>query len=373
MTDRTTPVGRSVPVDHAGGRYEVRVAVGELDRLGAHVSRVAPAFRYAVVADETVAALYGDRALTALDASDLRADLFTFPAGERSKSRTSWARLTDQLLERGFGRDGAVVALGGGVTGDLAGFVAATFMRGLPLIQVPTSLVAMIDSSIGGKTGVDTSTGKNLVGAFHAPRVVVADPALGGTLPVEERRQGLAEALKHGAILDADYFAGIVGDAEVLLEGAVPETADLVHRSVELKAGVVRADERESGRRQILNFGHTIGHALEAALEYRIGHGTAIMWGMIAEAAIGEHVGITERGTSVRLAHARAELGFSALPALDVAGVTAYLTADKKSRAGRPRFVLIEDIGRVSKSDGWSHEVSPSVIDAVLADVLASA
>ncbi len=361
---------RRIRVDHAHGSYDVVVGEGELDRLGDHVAEAAPAHRYAVISDDTVAGFYGDRALAALASSGLRAELFRFAAGEASKSRAMWARLTDELLGAGFGRDSAVVALGGGVTGDLAGFVAATFMRGVPVIQVPTSLVAMIDASVGGKTGVDTRAGKNLVGVFHAPRRVVADSQATGTLPVDERRQGLAEALKHGAILDERYFSAIVENAGVLLEGSVPATTEAVHRSVELKAEVVLGDERERGRRQVLNFGHTIGHALEAASEYRLGHGTAVAWGMVAEAFMGERVGVTAPGTSQKLRSACERLGFPRPSGIDPDAAARFLAADKKSRGGRPRFVLLERVGCVASDQGWSREVQEAVVKAAFGDVL---
>src|SRR5215207_9950142 len=195
--------------------YCVSIAEGLLDRLGDLVADAAPAHRYALVTDSTVRDLYAARALGALPAG--AGGPFVVPAGESHKTRESWARLTDELLAAGFGRDTAVIALGGGVVGDLAGFVAATFMRGVPYVQVPTTLLAMIDASVGGKTGVDTPAGKNLVGAFHPPAAVLIDPLALATLPARELVAGLAEALKHGVVADADYFAE--------LEAALPELA----------------------------------------------------------------------------------------------------------------------------------------------------
>jgi len=302
----------------------------------------------------------------------LDATLFTFPAGEAHKSRKQWSILTDALLAAGMGRDCAVVAVGGGVTGDLAGFVAATLHRGVPVVQVPTSLVAMIDASVGGKTGVDVRAGKNLVGAFHPPRAVVADPETVATLPREERAQGLAEAVKHGAIADAVYLASLEEEAPRLLDGETGAVHRAVARSVAIKALVVGEDEREAGRREILNFGHTYGHALEAASAYALGHGSAVAWGMLLEARLGERIGVTEAGTEGRLRSALDRLGLceAALPALDPAAVLAFLGADKKARRGVPRFVLLRRPGEVARGEEWSRAVRPDVVGEVLTEAL---
>ena len=210
------------------------------------------------------------------------------PAGRASKTREQWARLTDALLEQGFGRDSGIVALGGGVAGDLAGFVAATYMRGLPYVQVPTTLLAMLDASVGGKTGVDTPQGKNLIGAFHPPAAVIADPLVLGTLPERDFRGGMAEAVKHGLIADAAYFAWMERNADALLRRDQAALTRLVRRSVEIKAEVVSGDEREAGRRAILNAGHTVAHALEHATAYALPHGEAVALGLVAECALAE-------------------------------------------------------------------------------------
>jgi 3-dehydroquinate synthase len=260
------------------------------------------------------------------------------------------------------------VSVGGGVTTDLAGFVAATYLRGVPVVQVPTSYLAMIDASVGGKTGVDTSAGKNLVGAFHPPRLVVADTTVLRTLPRQERAQGLVEAFKHGAILDAAYFDRLEARVDELMEAEAGAAAEAVLRSVELKAGVVSEDELEGGYRQILNFGHTLGHALEAASEYAVGHGSAVALGMLLEADLGERLGVTEPGTRERLAGPLARLVGSP-PSVDAEAAVPFLRADKKVRGGRMRTVLLRRLGEVDPGDGWSHEVS----EEMLVDVLGTA
>lgn len=361
----------TVTVATAGGSYPVLVEPGLLARLPELLEEYAPAHRYAVISDDRVAELYGAGVVEACRSGGMGADLFTFPRGEASKTRATWARLTDALLEAGLGRDAAVVAVGGGVTGDMAGFVAATYLRGIPVVQVPTSLVAMIDASVGGKTGVDAPAGKNLVGAFHPPRLVAADPTTIATLPPHERAQGLAEAVKHGAILDREYLDRLVEEAGALMDAEVEATRHAVLRSVEIKAAVVEEDERESGRRQILNFGHTLGHALEAASRYAMGHGSAVATGMVLEAELGERLGVSEAGTRRALADALTAFGLGGLPdpCPSVEEVARFLAADKKARAGRPRFVLLERPGRVSDDGGWSREVDDRVVRQVLSEV----
>jgi 3-dehydroquinate synthase len=328
----------------------------------------AKAHRYAVLADETVGKIYGEEIVAGLNAAPREARLFTFPPGEASKSREEWMRLTDAMLAAGFGRDSAVVAVGGGVTGDLAGFVAATFMRGIPLIQVPTSLVAMIDSSVGGKTGVDVPDGKNLVGAFHSPRLVVVDPEVAVTLPLEERAQGLAEAVKHGAILDPVYLADLQGDIPCVMRGDVGATGRVVVRSIEIKAEVVSKDERESGLRKILNFGHTIGHAVESAADYSLSHGTCVALGMVLEARLGEKLGVTKSGTADFLARLVKLLDLPVgLPSgLRPDAVLAFTRSDKKGREGKPRYVLLSQLGQVVRGEDWTREVPPEVVLEVL-------
>ncbi len=364
MTDRAAPI--AVMTSGASGPYQVLVGRGLLGSLAALLEEYSPAHRYALVSDSNVAALYGESTILQLKDAGLSADLFTFEAGERSKSRTTWSELTDRLLHAGFGRDSCLIAMGGGVTGDLGGFVAATYMRGIPVVQVPTSLVAMIDASIGGKTGVDVEAGKNLVGAFHAPNLVVADPDVVATLPKVERAQGMIEAVKHGAILDDAYFDELDREMPALLDGDAASLERAVARSVEIKSAVVSEDEREAGRREILNFGHTLGHAIEAACSFRVPHGTAVACGMVLEAHLGVSLGVTGPAVVERLEQVLGRVGLPiGIP--DGAApndIMTYLASDKKVRHGRTRFVLLSRIGAVHFADGsWSQAVDR---DAVL-------
>jgi 3-dehydroquinate synthase len=352
--------------------YEVRIGPGLLRDISDWLLQLVPARRYAVIADSNTAPLYGASLVLELTTAGLPSDLLEFPAGEASKTRHFWADLSDRMLLAQHGRDSAVLALGGGVTGDLAGFVAATYMRGLPYVQLPTSLLAMIDSSVGGKTGVDTPAGKNLIGSFHQPIVVVADVETLRTLPERELRAGAAEAIKHGAIADEAYFEWLRDSATEILQLAPASIGDLIRRSVELKAAVVGADEREHGLRKILNFGHTVGHAIEALSGFRLLHGEAIGMGMIVEGLIGESLGITAAGTTDRLREALALFGLPiTVPStFSSEGVLAATRTDKKARSGVIEYSLIERIGTASRGGG---SYGTPVEDATVAMALETA
>lgn len=342
------------------------VAPGSLDHAGELAREAAPAYRYAIITDSEVGPIYAAR--VAASFGDARVDVHTIPSGERHKTRESWGRLSDELLASGCGRDTAVIALGGGVVGDLAGFVAATFMRGIPVVQLPTSLLAMIDASVGGKTGVDTPAGKNLIGAFHSPALVLADPLALATLPTVQLRAGLAEAIKHGIIADDRYFDRIVATLPTLLaEQGGPEMLELIARSVEIKAAVVARDEREGGVRKTLNFGHTLGHAIESESGYQLLHGEAVAIGMVLESELAERIGVAEAGTArrVRAAVERAGLPSERPSAIEPERVLAATRSDKKARRGTAEFALPARVGAMAGEEtGW-------VIRATDSDVLA--
>lgn len=371
MTPAPPPPSGPVHVSSGGGATDYRVVIEDdlLPRVADHLAQAAPAVhRWAVVSDTNVGPLHGTTVSRALAEAGLDGELFLTPAGESEKTRRRWAGLTDQLLARGFGRDAGVVAVGGGVVGDLAGFVAATYMRGIPVVQVPTSLLAMIDASVGGKTGVDTPAGKNLVGAFHPPARVLVDPGVVETLPRAERAQGLVEAIKHGAILDRDYGAAVSAAAPGIVDGDPAKVGAVVRRSVELKAGVVSRDEREAGLREILNFGHTVAHALERAHSYALPHGTAVAQGMVWEARLGESLQVTAAGTAEVLKEWLGVLELPLGPArVPGAELESALLLDKKARTGEPRVVLLAEVGRVSRTaeGGWAHRVpAPTIAEA---------
>jgi 3-dehydroquinate synthase len=352
----------------AGG-YQVIVGRGVRRSLPERIRHTAPAHHYAIITDSHVGPLHAAELRDAL-AGESGVSVHTVQAGEAHKSRHSWSRLTDELLALGCTRDTTVVALGGGVVGDLAGFVAATFMRGVPVVQVPTSLLAMIDASVGGKTGVDTPAGKNLVGAFHSPALVLADVEMIATLPHAHRRAGLAEAIKHGVIADAAYLATIDRDLASILEADADDTLALVAPSVELKASVVRVDPREKGVRKILNFGHTIGHAVEHASGFSLLHGECVAIGMVVEARIAERAGIAERGTETTIAEilARAGLPTRRPESMSAREVLAATRLDKKTRAGQVEYALPTRIGSMVEADGrWAVPIDDRLVLEALA------
>ncbi|HJR41687.1 MAG TPA: 3-dehydroquinate synthase [Gemmatimonadaceae bacterium] len=348
--------------------YDVRVEPGVLDDAGAAIRAVAAAHRYVIITDTNVGPIYAARLADALGSTgvvELRA-----PAGEGSKSRERWSALTDRMLDAGCGRDTTVIALGGGVIGDLAGFVAATFMRGVPVVQIPTSLLAMVDASVGGKTGVDTPAGKNLVGAFHQPAMVLVDPRVLASLPAAELRAGAAEILKHGAIADAEHFEEarralprLLGDASD--DGWTP----LIARSIEIKASVVRRDPRERDLRKILNFGHTLGHAIESATDFRLRHGHAVAIGMVLESRLAERIGVAESGTAARILEGvrAAELPTERPADVERRRLVDATHSDKKSRRGHTEYALPARVGEMAAGDGgWTIRVSDQMVLEIL-------
>ena len=351
------------------GSYMVHMEPGLRHHFAARIASVAAAHRYAIVTDEHVSPPYADPLAASLAAHG-KVSLHVLPAGEAFKTRESWARITDELLAAGCGRDTTVVALGGGVVGDLAGFVAATFMRGVPVVQCPTTLLSMIDASVGGKTGVDTTAGKNLVGAFHAPAAVLADVEVLRTLPVAHRRAGLAEAFKHGIIADAEYLAALDASAGSIVAGHAGATLDAVARSVEIKAGVVLADTREHGLRKTLNFGHTIGHAIEHVSGYALLHGECVAIGMVLEARVAERMGVATAGTSAEIEGILVRAGLPVSPPRNIASadILAATRLDKKARGGFVEYALPERIGAMaSNGNTWSIPVDDEAVRSVLA------
>jgi 3-dehydroquinate synthase len=357
--------------------YPIVVEFGALGGLTALVHEHARAHSYAIVTDENVAPHYLSTVQAALSSETRQAHIVVIPAGEQHKTREQWASISDALLSRAFGRDTMIVALGGGVIGDLAGFVAATYMRGVPVIQIPTTLLSMVDASVGGKTAVDTPAGKNTVGAFHPPSLVVIDPTTLETLPRRDLISGLAEVIKHGVIGDASELDAVRSIAPDLLGGGkLPMgIAPLIERSVRIKARVVAADERELGLRKILNFGHTIGHGVEAASDYSLLHGEAIAIGMIAEAELAERQSIAERGTRATIESALVAVNLpTRVPAdLDHTRILALMQSDKKRRGNSLEYALPRRIGEMAaESAGWAipipNEFAMEALRAVTAE-----
>lgn len=333
-------------VDEAFARVNVEVSPAYPVLIGAGLHERLPSFvaeqRVALISDENVAALYAGHLVAGLEAAGKSVTLLSVPPGEASKQIEAWHGLLRGLAASGMGRDGAVLALGGGVIGDLAGFVAASYLRGVALYQLPTSLLAMVDSSVGGKTGLDLPEGKNLVGAFWQPRAVLADVDVLTTLPLDEFRQGTVELVKTGFIGDPWLVDLVLGDWAPDIDAAV--LAEAVRRAVAVKGALVAADEREGGVRAHLNLGHTLGHAVEAASGLRLPHGDSVLYGMLYVALLARARGLGDLVDTFLDLIAR--LRPRRFPALQFEQVLGYMRRDKKVAAGRLKFVLLEDVGR---------------------------
>jgi 3-dehydroquinate synthase len=355
-----------IRVETALGAYDVHCRWGALGELGELMRDAGLRGRAFIIADDAVAARYGDRACTSLAAGGFEPAVHAFPAGEASKNLDTVRTAYDWLLDQRAERSSPVVALGGGVTGDLGGFVAATYVRGVPFVQAPTTLLAMADASIGGKVGVDHPRGKNLIGAFYPPRLVVQDTSLLATLPEREVRSGFGEIIKHGLIRDPEMLDLLERDADALLAREETPITDLVRRNAAIKAAVVSADERESELRAILNYGHTTAHAIEAVTGYQaLTHGEADSIGMMVAAEIGRRMGVTPPSVAERQARLFGRYG---LPlrhhGLDPDAVVAATRLDKKIAAGRLRWVLLEAEGKPVLRD--------DVPDAIVRETLAA-
>ncbi|MBA4371190.1 MAG: 3-dehydroquinate synthase [Coriobacteriaceae bacterium] len=327
--------------------YDVRIGRGVLAELGSGLRALTKAARVALVADERVWGLYGERVFSSLLSAGFRVSPVTVPAGEGSKSWDRAGDVLERLATAGISRDDVVVALGGGVTGDLAGFCAAVYMRGIPFVQAPTTLLAQVDSSIGGKTGVDLAAGKNLAGAFWQPLAVFADTSVLQTLSDEEWSSGLAEVAKCALLAGGESYTWLKDNAE-RLRAREPDCAPgAVSRAAAFKAGVVAADEREFGTRECLNYGHTFGHALERAAGYgSISHGAAVVEGMRFAAAVAEDVLGVDPGVRAAQEALFEGLGLVRPPLrADPAEISRAMRRDKKVRGGALRFVLLKAPG----------------------------
>jgi 3-dehydroquinate synthase len=339
-----------VRVDLSAGRdrsYTVEIRPGLSVGLPATLHALAGGGRMFVITDSTVARLYGRSLVRRCAREGADALLLEVPPGEKTKNARSLLALQSRLIRAGVSRSSLVVALGGGVIGDLAGFVAATVLRGIRLVQVPTTLLAQVDSSVGGKVGIDHPSGKNLLGAFHQPVAVYIDPLVLRTLPIREFRNGMAEIVKIAASLDAPFFSMLETKARRLSRASTRDLSDIIARAVGLKAAVVSRDETESGLRKVLNLGHTLGHAYEAASEYRLKHGYAVALGLAGEARLARALGLLKDGDLLRLTRLIAALSLPTRPPrihrrdlFDTA-----LALDKKGLHGEPRFVLLRSIG----------------------------
>lgn len=338
-----------VPVSLADRSYEIRIGQGLLQGTGKALRRLNLGPKVALVTNRTVGRLYGPRVEQSLTEAGCEVLSITVPDGESAKTLTWASSILDKLVRHRFERSSTLVALGGGVIGDLAGFAAAIFVRGMALVQVPTTLIAQVDSSVGGKTGVNHRLGKNMIGAFHQPRLVLVDLDTLQTLPKREWIAGLAEVIKYGVIADASLFTFLEDGMETVI-GRDPSSVGLVvKKSCQIKASVVMEDEREADRRRILNYGHTIGHAIESLGKYRsLIHGEAVAIGMVQEASLAQFLGYCDEEVVARQRHVVRRAGLpDALPDVSGSALWKAMQHDKKTAGGHVHCVVPTEIGTV--------------------------
>jgi 3-dehydroquinate synthase len=354
---------KKIRVRLGSNSYDIHIGAGLLAQTGIKLREAGFSGKAVVITDPTVRGLFGNALKQSLTSCGFETSFLEVKEGEEQKSLETAGRLYRQLTDVYAERITPVLTLGGGVIGDLAGFVAATYMRGVPLVQIPTTLLAQVDSSIGGKVAVDHSSLKNKIGAFYQPKLTISDTATLKTLPAGEVSDGLAEAIKHGAILDEKLFSYFERNLERIkaLDGRALET--IVYQSARIKARVVEKDERDLGLRNILNYGHTVGHAVETVSDFKIRHGEAVAIGMVAAARISNRMGVLEKGEVTRLKEVIARAGLpTEVPGLEREKLLLAMKHDKKILKGRIRFVLLKRIGEVFVTD----QVDTSVLEGVL-------
>lgn len=347
--------------------YEIRIGKDILDRMLLLTAKNHKAGRYAVITDDCVGKLYGKQFLAGLKDIGLNASLIDFPAGEASKNMNTVMEIAGKLMESGADRETCLLALGGGVVGDITGFVASIFMRSVPYIQIPTTLVAQVDSSIGGKTGIDLPHGKNLLGTFYQPRAVFANLSFLDTLPEKEFNNGLAEIIKYGMIDDEKMFRNLETNMDAIKLKDPKLLLNIVESCCQIKKSIVEIDEKEQGLRRILNLGHTLGHALETISQYTVTHGEGVGLGLIGAALISEKTGYLKSDETKRIkALVRAAgLPFRIPNSLDSDKIIARLKMDKKKKGDMVHFVLLKKIG-MPFIDG---DIDPKIIAAVIEEM----
>jgi len=361
-----------IPVDLGTRSYSIVVEPGALASVGRRLRELHVGSRAVLMTDAGILKVHGRAVVAGLEAAGLSVTVLEVPDGEAAKTLGVAEHCWDRLLTAGADRTSTVLALGGGAVGDLAGFVAATYMRGANFVPLPTTVLAQVDAAIGGKTAIDHPKAKNLIGAFYQPRLVVVDPAVVLTLPDRDFRSGLAEIVKHGVVLDAAYFDDVERSARALDARDLPTLTRIIGGSCRLKASVIQRDPEEKGEwRFALNYGHTIGHALEAATRFETWtHGEAVALGMVAEARLAERLGVADAGTTRRQETLLRGLGLPVrAPAVDAEAVLAAITHDKKARDGRVPFVLAPSIGAFRVI----YDIAPADVRAVLASIVEGA
>lgn len=348
--------------------YEIEIEHGLLadgSRLANYLSTFG--CRCVIITDDKVATLYGEPLKEKLSQKGLEMLLFSFPGGEAYKTRRTKELLEDRLFEKGLGRDTVIIALGGGIVTDLGGYLAATYCRGVPLVLIPTSFLGMVDASLGGKTGINIPSAKNMVGCIYQPRKVFIDPAVLKTLPTHEIRNGFVEMIKHGLVTDHSFFDFLETNVDKLiaLEEEILEQAIL--QSCLIKKEIVESDEKENGRRRLLNFGHTIGHALETLTDYTLSHGEAVAVGLMVESRLAVLMGQLDLPSFQRIRDilVKYKLPLQIPFDLSMDAILGAMSLDKKSLHGQPRFVIINGVGSALTFDGaYCTSVDPNMIKA---------
>lgn len=358
---------QEITIDLGPRSYTIVVGVGALRSIGARLAALGSGRKTALVSDQSVMAAHGATVTESLKAAGFSVAEIQVPVGETAKTLTVAERCWEECLAAGLDRTSTLLALGGGAVGDVAGFVAATYMRGIPFVQLPTTLLAQVDASIGGKVAIDHPRAKNLIGAFHQPRLVLVDPAVLSTLPDAEFRSGMAEVVKHGIVLDAHYFADVEGHVSEIRRRDLSTLERIIAGSCRLKGRVVESDEREGGARAALNYGHTVAHALEAVTQFsKWLHGEAVSLGIVAAALTAQRLAITDRATVNRQVELLKTLGLPVTfsgPAPEM--IVRAISADKKVREGKVPFVLAPRIGECQ----LVFDVPPEIVVSVLADM----
>jgi 3-dehydroquinate synthase len=347
--------------------YEICIGNSICDRMALLISKNHKAVRHIVITDSNVGRLHGQKLLSGLKGVGLNVDLVEFPAGEASKNINTTLDIVAKLLELGADRNSMLIAFGGGVVGDMVGFIASVFMRSIPYIQIPTTLLAQVDSSIGGKTAIDLPYGKNLLGTFYQPQAVFADLSYLTTLPEKEFNNGLAEIIKYGIIDDEKILRLLEDNMEQVQRRDPVLLLKLVENCCRIKKSIVEIDEREQGLRRILNYGHTLGHALEAQSKFTISHGEGVALGMIAAARISENVGYLESGSQERIESLIRQSGLPCRIPQDIAteGIISRLKMDKKKEGDIIHFVLLKKIGMPFVNGGIDEKIITPVIEGM--------
>lgn len=350
-------------------QYKAFVASGLLKTLPGILKKLKPVSRYVIITAGIVKKIAGEKLLQTLKKSGLQADLISFEGGEKTKNEKTHSELTHAMLAKKCGRDTMVLALGGGVVGDMAGYVAATYMRGVPYVQIPTSFLAMVDSSIGGKVGVDTPQGKNLIGAFWHPEAVIADIDCLKNLPEEQLVNGMMEAVKIFLTYDKSFYNSTLKNWQKILKKDSALLQKIIARSIELKIGVVVRDEFDANERMVVNWGHTIGHAIEHLSNYRLLHGYSVALGILVESKISQLLGVLSEKDFQNIRSSMRKFGINEkeLRKFKIDAVIKQTLIDKKSGNGKVKYVLLERIGRVKKTKGmFGHEVDQKTVKKAL-------